>query len=139
MDLGNQRVDIDKSTDGVWVDVDATTKIKIARFLNSKHKAFVDRAMKPHKRASRVGQVDDEITDKIEIEALANCVLLGWEGLTVKGKEVKYSVKQAIEFLSDPALPQFITMVRELSTDMTIFHEIEMEDAVENIKKSSRG
>lgn len=135
MDLGNQRVDVDKSTDGVWVDIDATTKLKIARFLNSKHKAFVNRAMEPHKRASRIGQVDEEITDKIEVEALANCILLDWKGITVNKKEVKYSVKKAIEFLSDPALPQFISMVREYSNDLTIFHEATMEDSIENVKK----
>lgn len=135
MDLGESRIDVDKSTDGVWIDIDTTTKIKLARFLNSKHKAFVDRAMKPHKRVSRVGNVDDEIINKIEIEALANCVLLDWKGLTVKGKDIKYSVKKAIEFLSDPALPQFITLVRELSTDMTNFHEEILEDSAKNIKK----
>jgi hypothetical protein len=136
MDLGKTKLDISKSEDGVWVEVDDKTSVKIARYLNPKHKAYVNRRMEPLRRANRLGNVDDETTEKIEIEALAKCVLLDWKGLEVNGVEVKYSFEKAKEFLSDPKVPQFIIMIRELATDMKYFHEEFMDDSVVNIKKS---
>jgi len=135
MDLGTTKVSVEKSTDGVWVDIDEKTKLKIARFLNPKHRAYVNRAMDPYKRASRIGQLDDATTDKVEIEAIANCILIDWKGITENGEEVKYSVKKAIAYLSDPSLPHFISMVRELSNEMALFHEDTVQDASTNLKK----
>jgi hypothetical protein len=45
--------------------------------------------------------------------AVADTVLLGWEGITDEGKDIKYSKEKAIEWLSDPAKERFFEKVRD--------------------------
>ena len=52
-------------------------------------------------------------TEKVESEAMAEHLLLGWEGITVAGEPVPYSKEQARTFLTDRRYRLFFEAYRE--------------------------
>lgn len=135
MDLNNSKIDTKAETDGVWVDLDDETSILIARYLNPKHRAFVQKRMEPYRRLQRLNKLDDSVVEKIELEALAKYVLIDWKGLKDNGKTIKYSQEKALELLSDPTLVWLVDMVKEMSNDMSMFRQEMLEESRENVKK----
>lgn len=134
MDLKNERVSL--NSDGVWVDVDETTRLLIGRHNNPEHKKYTQKRMKPHMRLFRMDRLPDSVFEEIQNDGMAKFVLLGWEGLELDDKPVKYSVETAKKILSDPELVSFKDLVYELSNDLSIFRQEEIEEGKENIKKS---
>jgi len=139
MDLQDTAIDIEKERDGVWIEIDKTTSVMLARYLNPKHKKCVSKLMKPYARLQRMNNLSDEITDKIEAQAIAETILLGWKGLKENGADVLYSKEKAIEIMMDPKYSAFADLVKELSSDMENFHQILIEESVENLGESLHG
>ena len=139
MDLNEHRLDENKEIDGVWVPLDTTTEIKVARFLNTNHRKYINKAMEPYRKLNRAGKVPEDVSEKIEIEAIAKTILLDWSGLTEKGKEVKYSTEEAVRILSNKKYSWFLDFVRETANDMELYNEEVVAEGEENIKKLSTG
>lgn len=139
MDLKKTRIDSNLATDGVWVPLDDSTKLKIAKWLNDRHKKYLQNALDPYKRALQFGTMDEAVAERLEIEAIANAVLVGWKGLLDGGKLVEYSTKEAVRLLSDPELGWFRDFVREQAQELANFREKELEAEVEAVGKPSSG
>lgn len=139
MDLKKTRIDSNLATDGVWVPLDDSTQLRIAKWLNERHKKYLQKALDPYKRALQFGTMDESVAERIEIEALANTVLVGWEGLLDGGKPVEYSAKEAVRLLSDPELGWFRDFVREQAQELANFREKALEAEVEAVGKRSSG
>jgi len=135
MDLSNNKINVDQEKDGIWINIDVDTRIKIARYLNPNHKRFIQKRLEPYKRMVRLGTLSKEVEDKVETEAMANCVLVDWEGLKDGGKDVPYSIKTAEEYLGDPKLSWFRDLVQETASDLSLFRQSDIEEATENVKK----
>jgi len=74
--------------EGVWVDVGAGGKLLVARLGNTNFSNSFKRLLQPHQIKLRNRNLPDDIQEKITIEAFAETVLLGWEGLEVDGKKL---------------------------------------------------
>lgn len=135
MDLKKTRVDVDRATEGVWVDLDSETRLKIAQWLNPRHRAHVQKALEPHKRALRMETMDDKLMDKLEVQGIAETVLVGWEGLVENGEEIAYSTDEAVRLLSDPELKWFRDFVREQADDLSNFRNKVEEEEVDAVGK----
>lgn len=131
MDLEKFGIDSCKS-EGVWVDIDETTSLKIGMAGGLTHKKISRELLKNNRRALRSLRQGDRIEEleKIETMSLAKAVLLGWKGLKIKGEEIPYSTEKAFEILSDPKYVVFRTMVEEISADNSNF-EVEYEEDAE--------
>lgn len=105
-ELNNIRIDIDKSTKGVWFKFVDDIELLIARKPNLQYEAFL---------VDLISQQDGEVAREVDMDltkqAVANCVLLGWKNLTEDGKPIKYSPKKALELLRDPSLRDFYEFV----------------------------
>jgi len=139
MELNEQRVDDSLEVDGVWVDIDDETSLLIARYQNPKHKEYLRKRLEPYKRMIRMGKLSNDVAEKIEREAMAKYILLGWRGMKEGGAELLYTSDNALRLLSEPALAWFYDLVRDLADDLSLFREQLLEDGVDNIKKSSSG
>lgn len=73
-------------------------KLKIARLNNNKYKAAFRRLMKPYQREIENNTLDDDTSDQLICESLAEGVLLDWKKETFPG-EVEYSKDNAIDLL----------------------------------------
>lgn len=132
MDLNKIALDDKKVEEGIWVEVDDTTSLLIARIGNKRFNEIMTREQKPLRRAIRNGTVPDSVQEKILVKALAGAVLLDWKGLTIDGVEVEYSKQKCIEILSDKRYKDFREFVVEYAADAEQFREELIEEAVGN-------
>ena len=138
MDFNSFKTDLGREDGGVWVDLDATARVKIARTGNSRYRDLLRAKLKPHRRAIQAETLSDDIADRLLAEVMAETVLLDWEGLTENGAPVAYSTAKARALLSDPAFKDFREMIGQMAGDMELFREQELA-AAENSPKSSAG
>lgn len=139
MDLSKNKIDLKSASDGVWIELDQDTSLLLARYSNSRHQAFLTKAMQPYVRMRRMGSMDEETAALIEAEGMAKHVLLGWKGMRDGDVELPYSYEAAFELLTNEQFSWFPELVRELSSDMSRFREEVLVDSVDNVKKLSSG
>lgn len=122
--------DEDKETNGVWEDLTEDVRIKVARIGNTRYQKVLQRLMKPHRRAVRRGTVDDSIIEKCVIKAIAETVLLDWEGLEEDGKKIVYSQATAERLLND--FREFREQVTEIASEIESFKIEDEQEAEKN-------
>lgn len=121
-----------KELEGVEVEYDDgcgnSLKLTIARSSNNPHyDAKLSQLTEPYRKQMKKGKsISNEIARKLNIRALAEEILLGWDEkdlLDDEGKPVKYSVDNAIELLTnDGDLREF---VEDFSLDINNYIDIE--------------
>ncbi|MEQ8396502.1 hypothetical protein [Thalassobaculum sp.] len=141
MDLNRFKADTALEDEGVWTTVDAATgcRLRIARIGNRRYRETMARRLKPYRRALRAGTLDDQVTERVTAEVLAETVLLDWERLERGGAAVAYSREAAAAILADPAYKDFRDLVVELASDQESYRERDIEDAEKNSATSSAG
>ena len=116
--------------DGVEVRLDGECTITVARANNRKFKAEMKRLMRPYENQRRRGTFDDELRDELTRKAVSKFVLLGWTGITVKGKKVPYSAEKAEELMKQSE--DFENDVIDAATMMETFRAVEVEEDAKN-------
>jgi len=115
--------------EGVWVDLDKKTAIKVARSGNPKFQKLFRKLTKPYTRAMRSGTLNDDIAEKILIQCLAETILLDWKGIEEDGKKVPYSVEKAIEYLG---IKDFRDFVVSCADDFALYKAEQDEETAKN-------
>jgi hypothetical protein len=123
--------DVSLEEEGVWITLDEASAIKIARLNN---KAFKQLAAKIGKQSKIIAKHTDDIPEETLIHLIAKTILLDWKGIKVKGKEVVYSVENAIKFMTE--YKDFRDLVIELANEKETFRRAEIEENKEKLKKS---
>jgi hypothetical protein len=71
-------------------------KFLIARSGNKNFSKKLSKLYTKHQRVlERKDDVSDKLSDSVMVECIAETILLGWEGVSFKGKELPYSVDNA--------------------------------------------
>jgi len=136
MDLSAHKVDPKLEQEGVWNTIDLETRVLVARWMNPKHEAYIRKFGKPLQQAMKMGALSTEAENKLKVESMVSCILLGWEGMKANGEELVYSPEEARNILSDPELSWFTDLVETFSRDLSMY-KLETDLAmVEDIKKS---
>ena len=118
-------VDDSLQTNGAWAEYHGV-ELLIARSGNSKYKSAFRHKIKPYKKQIDNGTLPPETSDRILSETIAETVLLGWRGLEADGKDVPYTLDNAIDLLtSDPDCRDF---VMSFSEDMENFFKKDDEE-----------
>ncbi len=119
MDLYQQfETDETAEAEGVWVTIGIGARLKIARAGNPKHAAAIKRLSAPHIRPGmRMADIPDDVFSTITKEAVAESILVDWEGITRNGVPVPYSKAEA---LAACGLKDFYNLV--LTTSQSIEH-----------------
>jgi hypothetical protein len=109
MKLRSLKLDSDKTVEGVWVDYRDDVRLLIARLPNAKYDKIMRRLGKPHMAKLRRARfkpeslVDDPILDKLQKRAVAEAVLLDWEGVEDDDDApLPYTPERGAEILFDP-------------------------------------
>jgi hypothetical protein len=124
-DLGKVRINVDLSTEGVWLPYIEDIELRIARNGNPRYEECVQRLVQNNPDLTRA---ESEVVDR----AMAETVLLDWKNVQVNGEDIPYSVEKAYEFLSDPELRDFRSFVMVQSTTCKQFLKKTQEDAEKN-------
>ena len=111
---------------GVEVPLGDATLL-IARVGNTKYSKKLTALVERHKVALAIeGDAADALNEKLMVDAVADTILLGWKGLSYKGKELPYSLDNAKMIL---AHKDFRADVMKLANDMEAYKVKKEEEA----------
>lgn len=86
----------DAEVAGVWKDISADAKIKVARAGNRPYSRSLTKQIEKYRAAlDTKDDVADDTSDMIMVDLLAEHILLDWEGITYKGEALAYSKDNA--------------------------------------------
>jgi hypothetical protein len=120
MDIYKQfKTDETKEVEGVWVSLSPTARIKVARMGNKAYRDFVKRKSLPYRQAGIIGDIPPDVFQQIVREAVAETILVDWEGITTDGVTIQYSKEQALVFCTD--LKDFYNLVLTASDNIETF------------------
>ena len=138
MKLSKFSTNIDRELEGQWVDIGDGAKVLVARLGNERYVKYLERAYKPYRKMQRTGSVPDDLSRKIFIDSLANCILLGWSGITDDaGVDIPYSVEEAAKSLS--LFKDFRELIAEISQESATYRDEEIAEDGELLSKKSLG
>jgi len=120
MDLYQQfQTDEQKEVDGVWVPLSATARLKIARMGNRKYRDCIKRLSGPYRVAGLNNQIPGDVYQQLVREAVAETILVDWEGITTDGLPRPYSKAAALTFCTE--LKDFYDFVLTAADSMETF------------------
>jgi len=101
MDLSKSYVEIDENLaeDGVEVDLGEGAAIIVRPMRNEAFKKYLNTLLKPYERRIQQKRMDTKLQDDLTRKAVAKHVLIGWKGIELDGKAVKYSPEKAEELM----------------------------------------
>lgn len=101
MDLTKSYVEIDDAIaeDGVEVDLGEGAAIIVRPMRNEQFKKYLNTLLKPYERRIQQKRMDPKLQDELTRKAVAKHVLIGWKGIEVDGKAVKYTPEKAEELM----------------------------------------
>lgn len=124
--------DSKKEQEGVWYDLAEGLRMKIARIGNPNYQKRFQTLSKPYRRSIRRGTLSDDLAEKLLIQCLAETILLDWEGVEDDGKEISYSIENAINLLKK--YPELRNYINDIANELEGFQEEFKEEAEENLK-----
>ena len=134
------KTDLQKETQGVWIDFEAGIRLKIARARNPAYNELMRKLTEPHRKTIREGGAELELLENLQRQVRAKTILLDWKNIEDEtGKTIKYSSEQALEFFHDPELRDFYTFVILESENMANFKKELVKDSEKNLPVSSDG
>ena len=118
---------------GLWRDIeDGAAQLKIARFNNPEHTAFLRQVREENLKLIEVGgkEADEFLTD-LGNKAMSKYILTDWKGIQdADGNEVEYSADVAYEMMT--AYPEFSELVFSLSLDTERYRLYQEDKAAKN-------
>lgn len=121
--------DKEKEIEGIWMeDFGEGVRIKIARIGNPEYQKKITKFQKPHRKAMRRGTLPDSVADTILNRAVADTIVLDWEGIAEDGKLVPYSFENCLRILNE--YKDFRDQVIEAASEMETF-KLEQDDESE--------
>jgi hypothetical protein len=127
MKFSQFKTDKTLEVEGVWVKLDESSAIKVARMNNPKMQAFV----RKRSRITRRGAGAPDIPDDVIIEGMSQFVLIDWEGMQDDtGTDLPYSNAAAYRVLKE--ISDFRSLVIDLSQNMETFRAEAIEEDTGN-------
>jgi len=113
--------------DGIVLDYGFNSKnqpiqIRIARAggANTKFAKVLEQKMKPYKRAIANDTMDNKVAEKLLVEAYADAVILGWEGVEDReGSPLEYNRDNVVKVLTD--LPDLFIDIQQQSQKSALY------------------
>ena len=134
------KTDLQKETQGVWIDFEVGIRLKIARARNPAYRELMRKLTEPHRKTIREGGMELEELEDLQRQVRAETILLDWENIEdATGKTIKYSPEQALEFFKDLELRDFYTFVILQSENMENFKKELVKESEKNLPTSSDG
>lgn len=131
MDLNSFKTD-PSLDEGAWVSL-GDARVKIARLGSPRYASAATARLKPHRESIELGIMKDAEAQKIEIELLADFILIDWQNVQLDGEALPYSRANAIRALS---IEVFRNWVKEQARDLENFRAVEIRDAASEVAKN---
>ena len=135
-------VDLDKVDDGVWIPVGSgNMQFKVGRWGSPdclKEIKSLRQRLYTNKAKTNLAQgiLDDELEEEINKRVLAQVCVKDWKGVTLAGKEVKYTSAKAVDILLDRRYAELTLALVESCIEVNNFRE---DDIASTTKKPQNG
>lgn len=117
--------------DGIWIDMNGTTKLKIRAFNAKAVVDLRDKLTKPFQTMIRAGlEIPEDKNEEIGLKVIAGAILADWEGIEIDGTEIPYDADAAFMLLQK--LPKFANFIAQNAMNTANFRDEVREDAVKN-------
>lgn len=130
MDLREWRTDKDKRENGVWLALGGNAKVKVGYIKSERYRKIYGDLCREHRALLRTGDAD--AAEKILNLAIADGLVLDWEGLTEDGKKLPYSQETARRIISDPEYKEFRDYIYDYAIQRDNFVEEEIKEGSKN-------
>lgn len=132
----------DLESSGIELDYGKNSKgepirIKIARAggANKRFAKVLDRLLRPYKRQLANDQLSDDVAKEVMIQAYADSVVLGWEGVEDRqGNPMDFTRENVVKLFTD--LPELFLDVQQQSQKAALFLVDILEGEQGNSRKS---
>lgn len=115
--------------EGTEIDLGDGLIVRIAKANNANYTKYMKMVLRPYERQIRTKGLDDQIFEKLYVEAIAETVWLGWRGLEDdNGVEIPYTKEKCIEILKDPQYEELKKLVLGLAEEAAVFAKEAVED-----------
>lgn len=133
-------IDIDKTTDGVWQEIQTIPgcTMKIAQMPNKKYDNYLDRTLrKKYRKQIQRGTLDDKIRDSYVCIGMSKHIIKDWKNMPGKNEDgescsVPFSEEAALQLLQDESL----SLIREEIVNHAIDENSYRLEYVEESKKN---
>lgn len=123
--FGQLATDKKKQEGGTWITPGSGWKVKVAEFANPAFKSYWEAITVPFRRQIENKTISDAELEELMIDAMAETILVDWDGIVVDGKKFPYSKKNAVRLMTE--LPKFRDIVAEESRRFENFRAAAME------------
>ena len=132
-----KKLNLDNMAEGVTVDLGDSSTVTVTSTNAKKYQDYISERLKPYRNGIKNKSIPDEqlgkIFSQITDQALADVVVLGWEGIQDEnGKPIAYSKAKALELFTDPAYAEFKDLVAGLAAENETFRVATIEGVVGN-------
>lgn len=127
------KTDEDLETKGVELDLGDAGTFQLARAggANTRFRKRMEVLMRPHRLAVQRGTLPEEVAQELLITAYAECVVLGWTGVSgPDGEPMEFSRENCRKLFTD--LPDLFSTVQQAAMDSAVFREQVREDDAGN-------
>lgn len=112
--------------EGRWFPLDKKTKVLVARTGNPNYLKAIRQRMKDAQIDTEDQSDENEkLVSDLVVETMAETILLGWKGLSMKGEDLPYSKANAIKVLS---VKGFRTRISSIADKLDSFKVKEEQD-----------
>lgn len=143
-----RRTDPKKARDGVWFSVtandfaplagpvDGELCVLVGRWHGPRHRTAKAKRYEPYMRELQRGKATADMLDRVEVEAMADAVLLDWANMTEADEvtAIPHTWDKAVELLSDPSVYEF----RQFVVDAANIHRNFAADAIASAEGNSQ-
>src|SRR5690606_38337747 len=128
-----------ESGEGVRVEYDDGRAFMIHRAggSNRKFTKLLQAKMKPHERKLQMGTLPESVAERIMMECYAHAIVIGWDGITAKGKAVPFTPDNCIALFE--AKPEVFRAIQRDANDLALFRREVQEENAGNSESSSAG
>jgi hypothetical protein len=118
--------------EGIWFKWE-DAKLKVASINSKRYQRILQDKQAPYRAQIRRGTLPDETREELATEAMAEAILLDWEGVKENGKAISYSVAAAKELLTK--YQKFAALVAEFAMNEAAFQAELDEEGISSLKK----
>lgn len=133
VDLEERKEDVE----GVWMTFEEGVRFLIARAGNRRFLRASDKAESPYRKQIARGKLSNEKQLEIQCRAMAEGILLGWEGIRSADGPLEYSTEAAFKVLRyNSAVREFVF---DAATEMENFRQETIDETAKKSQPISSG
>lgn len=100
MDVDRFKLDEKAEVEGVWRNLGEGARIKIARMMNPTYREAMRKRTEPYQALTELGQLGEKLGEEILIGALAEGILVDWEGFEENKLPLQPTMENKIRLLT---------------------------------------